>query len=68
VILATFWSLVPGELTSMSLSRNVSADFTSTASMSVAASAIISIALGTLVGWTLTMSLSKQPAAQPISG
>jgi len=36
--------------------------------MSVAASAIISIALGTLVGWTLTMSLSKQPAAQPISG
>jgi len=51
-----------------SLSRNASADFTNTASMSVAASAIISIALGTLVGWTLTMSLSKQPAAQPISG
>ncbi|MBU3706741.1 MAG: threonine/serine exporter family protein [Mycobacterium sp.] len=51
--LAAFWSLVPGQLTFMSLSRAPSGDYVGTASISVAAAAIASIALGTLVGWSL---------------
>ena len=55
--LATFWSLVPGQLTFMSLSRNASQDFANSSSISVAGGAIISIALGTLVGWSLVGTL-----------
>jgi uncharacterized membrane protein YjjP (DUF1212 family) len=53
LVLAAFWSLVPGQLTFMSVSRHVSGDLVNTASVSVAAGAIISIALGTIVGWSL---------------
>jgi hypothetical protein len=53
LILATFWALVPGQLTFMSLSRNLSGDVANTATLSVAAAAIVSIALGALVSWSL---------------
>ncbi len=53
LILATFWALVPGQLTFMSLSRNLSGDVANTATLGVAAAAIVSIALGALVSWSL---------------
>jgi uncharacterized membrane protein YjjP (DUF1212 family) len=55
--LAAFWSLVPGQLTFMSVSRGASGDYLGTAGLSVAGAAIISIALGTLVGWSLVRTL-----------
>ena len=68
--LAAFWSLVPGQLTFMSLSRTASGDFANTANLSVAAAAIASIALGTLVGWTLVRTFRNDPqrpsASMPI--
>ncbi|MCB0932877.1 MAG: threonine/serine exporter family protein [Mycobacterium sp.] len=59
--LAAFWSLVPGQLAFMSLSRKASGDFADTATLSVAGAAIISIALGTLVGWTLVRTFADKP-------
>lgn len=68
--LAAFWSLVPGQLTFMSVSRKVSGDFANdyanTAGVSVAAGAIVSIALGTLVGWSLVRTRAartRRPSA-----
>ena len=61
--LAAFWSLVPGQLTFMSLSRQVAGDYqdiANTASISVAAAAITSIALGTLVGWSLVRTVTAR--------
>ena len=58
--LAVFWSLVPGQLTFMSLSRSASGDFAGTATISVAGAAIVSIALGTLVGWSLVRTLAAR--------
>jgi len=55
--LAAFWSLVPGQLTFMSLSRNAAGDVAGTANLSVAAAAVTSIALGALVGWTLVRTV-----------
>ena len=59
--LAAFWSLVPGQLTFMSLSRTASGDFDNIANLSVAAAAITSIALGTLVGWSLVRTFRNDP-------
>jgi hypothetical protein len=55
--LATFWSLVPGQLTFMSVSRDATGDYANSASISVAAGAIVSIALGALVGWSLARTV-----------
>ena len=67
--LAVFWSLVPGQLTFMSVSRGATGDYADTASLSVAAGAIVSIALGTLVGWSLlgavTSRLNSARSADP---
>lgn len=60
--LAAFWSLVPGQLTFMSVSRGATGDFVGTASLGVAAGAIVSIALGTLVGWSLLRALTARLA------
>ena len=64
--LATFWSLVPGQLTFMSVSRHAAGDYTNTAGIGVAGAAIASIALGTLVGWSLVRTITKQPVRQHI--
>jgi uncharacterized membrane protein YjjP (DUF1212 family) len=58
--LAAFWSLVPGQLTFMSVSRGATGDYVGTAGLGVAAGAIVSIALGTLVGWSLLRTLSAR--------
>ena len=51
--LAAFWSLVPGQLTFMSVGRGPAGDFSGISGLSVASGAIVSIALGTLFGWSL---------------
>lgn len=61
--LAAFWSLVPGQLTFMSLSRSASGDYAGTASVSVAGAAIVSITLGTVVGWSIARTLFPHRAA-----
>ena len=61
--LAAFWSLVPGQLTFMSLSRRVSGDYedmVNTAGLGVAGAAIVSIALGSLAGWSLVRTLGAR--------
>lgn len=58
LVLAAFWSLVPGQLTFMSVSRGASGDYAGTAGISVAGAAIVSIALGTLVGWSLVRTVT----------
>ncbi len=66
--LAAFWSMVPGQLTFMSVSRKASGDYANTASLSVAAGAVVSIALGTLVGWSLVRTLAargRRPESHP---
>ena len=60
--LAAFWSLVPGQLTFMSVSRGAAGDYADQATLSVAGAAIISIALGTLVGWTLVRGVISRPS------
>ncbi len=53
LVLAVFWSLVPGQLTFMSVSRRAAGDVLNTSGISVAGAAVVSIALGTIVGWSL---------------
>lgn len=68
--LAAFWSLVPGQLTFMSLSRSASGDYAGTAGVGVAGAAILSIALGTLVGWSLVRTLlqrGRRPGAPTLT-
>ena len=62
--MAAFWSLVPGQLTFMSVSRSASGDYADTASMSAAGAAIMSIALGTLVGGAWFAPLPAQPVGR----
>ena len=63
--LAVFWSLVPGQLTFMSVSRRAAGDVLNTAGISAAGAAIVSIALGTIVGWTLVRTIGRRPAQRP---
>lgn len=56
--LAAFWTLVPGQLTFMSLGRHAAGDLANTSTMSVAGAAIVSIALGALVGWSVVRTVS----------
>lgn len=51
--LAAFWSLVPGQLTFMSVSRDATGDVAGIADLGTAGAAVLSIALGALVGWSL---------------
>jgi hypothetical protein len=44
----------------MSVSRGATGDYAGTASLGVAAGAIASIALGTLVGWSLLRTLTHR--------
>jgi len=60
LILATFWTLIPGQLTFMSLSRKLSGDVLNTATLGVAAAAIVSIALGALVSWSLLGGITRR--------
>ncbi len=53
MMLASFWSLVPGAMSFESLSQAVSGSNFGIAGLGSAAAAILSIALGTLVGWSV---------------
>lgn len=60
--LAVFWSLVPGQLAFMSVSRGPAGDYLNQAGLGAAGAAIISIALGTLAGWTLVRTVGHRAA------
>lgn len=59
MMLAAFWSLVPGALSFMSVSQAATGGNADVASMSTAGAAILSIALGTLVGWSIFRTLDE---------
>lgn len=71
MLIAAFWSLVPGALSFMSVSEAATGGNADVASMSQAGAAILSIALGTLVGWSIFHTIdsrlpwSKTAAQQP---
>ena len=71
MLIAAFWSLVPGALSFMSVSEAATGGNADIASMSQAGAAILSIALGTLVGWSIFHTIdsrlpwSKTVAQQP---
>ncbi|HUL98497.1 MAG TPA: hypothetical protein VLU24_03515, partial [Mycobacterium sp.] len=52
-MLASFYSLVPGALSFMSLGEAATGGNPDSASLGAAGAAILSIALGTLVGWSV---------------
>lgn len=53
MMLASFWSLVPGATSFMSVSQAATGGNADVASLGQAGSAVLSIALGTLVGWSV---------------
>ncbi len=53
LMLASFWSLVPGAMSFMSVSQAATGGNFDVASLGQAGAAIVSIALGTLVGWSI---------------
>ena len=60
MLLAAFWSLVPGALSFMSVSQAATGGNADVSSMSTSAAAILSIALGTLVGWSIFSALDSR--------
>ena len=60
MLLAAFWSLVPGAMSFMSVSQAATGGNADVATMGVAAAAIASIALGTLVGWSLFHTIDSR--------
>jgi uncharacterized membrane protein YjjP (DUF1212 family) len=53
MMLAAFWALVPGSLSFQSLGEAVQGDGNDIATLGTSVAAIFSIALGTLVGWSV---------------
>jgi uncharacterized membrane protein YjjP (DUF1212 family) len=67
MLLASFWSLVPGALSFMSVSQAATGSDADVASMGVAGAAIAAIALGTLVGWSIFRTIDgRTPWAKAI--
>ena len=65
MLLASFWSLVPGALSFMSVSQAATGRNADVATMGVAGAAIAAIALGTLVGWSIFRTIdSRTPWAK----
>ena len=60
LLLASFWSLVPGALSFMSVSQAATGGNADVSSMSTAGAAILSIALGTLVGWSIFWTIDSR--------
>ena len=59
MLLASFWSLVPGATSFISVSQAATGGNADVASMSQAGAAVVSIALGTLVGWSLFSAIDN---------
>jgi uncharacterized membrane protein YjjB (DUF3815 family) len=53
MMLAAFWALVPGALSLQELGQAVAGSGNDVATLGVTVAAIFSIALGTLVGWSV---------------
>lgn len=69
MLLASFWSLVPGALSFMSVSQAATGGDADVATVGVAGAAIAAIALGTLVGWSIFRTIdSRTPWAKAITG
>ena len=67
MLLASFWSLVPGALSFMSVSQAATGNDANVASLGAAGAAIASIALGTLVGWSIFRTIdNRTPWAKAI--
>ncbi len=68
LMLAAFWSLVPGATSFMSVSQAATGGNADAESIGQAGAAILSIALGTLVGWSVYRTIagrwSKEAAGQ----
>jgi len=60
MLLASFWSLVPGALSFMSVSQAATGRNADVATMGVAGAAIAAIALGTLVGWSIFRTIDNR--------
>jgi uncharacterized membrane protein YjjP (DUF1212 family) len=60
MLLAAFWSLVPGALSFQSMSEAATGNGTDASSLGQTVGAIFSIALGTLVGWSVFTPSSKK--------
>lgn len=69
MMLASFWSLVPGAMSFMSVSQAATGGNADVASMGQAGAAILSIALGTLAGWSIFRTIdSRLPWSKPAPG
>ena len=60
MMLASFWSLVPGAMSFMAVSQAATGGNADVASMGQAGAAILSIALGTLVGWSVFRTIHSR--------
>jgi len=60
MMLASFWSLVPGAMSFMAVSQAATGGNADVASMGQAGAAILSIALGTLVGWSVFRTIDSR--------
>jgi uncharacterized membrane protein YjjP (DUF1212 family) len=61
MMLAAFWALVPGALSFQSLGEAVAGDGNDLATLVSTVAAIFSIALGTLVGWSVLATVDGRP-------
>jgi uncharacterized membrane protein YjjP (DUF1212 family) len=68
MLLAAFWSLVPGALSFVAVGQAAAGDNVGSTSLAATGSAILSIALGTLVGWAVFYTIdSRMPWAKEAS-
>ncbi len=60
MLLAAFWSLVPGALSFVAVGQAAAGDGVGVTSLAATGSAILSIALGTLVGWAVFYTIDSR--------
>lgn len=60
MLLAAFWSLVPGALSFVAVGEAAAGDNLEATSLAATGSAILSIALGTLVGWSIFYTIDSR--------
>ncbi len=64
MLLVAFWTLVPGALSFETLGEAAAGGIDEVKTLGVTIGAIISIALGTLLGWSVFRTIAARPAAQ----
>lgn len=60
MMLAAFWALVPGALSFESVTQAATGGNVGVASLGVTGAAILSIALGTVVGWSVFRTIDSR--------